>query len=257
MLDNKEQPLNTVSEVWLRKRKALDKEKRDAHLKRRQEQKQLKKSTLKTDFTSIHKLMKRRQQVDQESSRMKGVNIRIKKGSLGLSEEKQNKLLLVVRLDIHPTKRRIHKFVKQILSELRLDRLHSAVFVRNSPSMYQKLETIKPYIISGEPSLETVRNLINKRAYTMVDDKRVAISDNTMIEEALGEDGVICVEDIIHEIMNGDNPTFEKVNAYLAPFLLNTDGEKVNKVRIRKIQEKAEGQKSIFKNVNKYIEYYN
>ncbi|CAO3597582.1 unnamed protein product [Absidia cylindrospora] len=151
------------------------------------------------------------------------------------------KLLLVVRSDTVANGRNIHKKVLAVLKDMGLEKIHSAVFVRSSPALHEKLQQIRPYVATGSPSLETVRNLINKRAHTLVKGKRVPVSDNTMVEEALGDAGVICVEDIIHEIMNGDDETFDKVVSYLTPFELNKEVGNKNKVMMKKLTEQSEG----------------
>ncbi|CAO3608217.1 unnamed protein product [Cunninghamella echinulata] len=50
-------PLNTVPEVWLRKRKALDKEKRAANIRRKFEIKRSEKKSLVTEFDSLHQVL--------------------------------------------------------------------------------------------------------------------------------------------------------------------------------------------------------
>lgn len=46
-----------------------------------------------------------------------------------------------------------------------------------------------------------MQELIYKRGYGNIDKRRVALNDNKLIEEALGEStGMICVEDIVHQI---------------------------------------------------------
>ncbi|KAI9306077.1 ribosomal protein L30, ferredoxin-like fold domain-containing protein [Cunninghamella echinulata] len=257
MLDNEEKPLNTVPEVWLRKRKALDKEKRAANIRRKFEIKRSEKKSLVTEFDSLHQVLNHRRNESKEKNRVHKINKRISKGKLVISKDQQNKLLLVIRLDTSYHRRTVIGAAESTLHKLGVGRYHSAAFVRNTPDVQEKLAIVKNYVIYGEPTLETVRNLINKRAYTIIKGERVAITDNNMVEEALGDEGIICIEDIIHEIINGDIETFNKVNNFLAPFQLSRDGHSKNKVELKKMQEKADGQKSVMKNVNKYIEYYN
>lgn len=49
--------------------------------------------------------------------------------------------------------------------------------------------------------------------------KKTPISSNTQIEELLGNSGIICVEDILHEI-NSVGPNFDKVMKAIYPFIL-------------------------------------
>ena len=70
------------------------------------------------------------------------------------------------------------------------------------------------------PNLKTVRELIYKRGYAKVNRQRIPITDNSIIEKALGRCGIICVEDLIHEIFTvGRN--FKKASNFLWPFKLN------------------------------------
>ena len=46
-----------------------------------------------------------------------------------------------------------------------------------------------------------VNELLRKRGFIKKDGKRFAISDNNLIEELLGQHGVICLEDIINSLV--------------------------------------------------------
>ena len=50
------------------------------------------------------------------------------------------------------------------------------------------------------PNLKTVRELIYKRGYGKVNKQRIPLTDNAVIEKVLGDKGIICIEDLIHEI---------------------------------------------------------
>ena len=70
------------------------------------------------------------------------------------------------------------------------------------------------------PNLKTVRELVYKRGFAKVDHQRIAITDNSIIEQSLGSANIICVEDLIHEIVTvGEN--FKKANNFLWPFKLS------------------------------------
>lgn len=70
------------------------------------------------------------------------------------------------------------------------------------------------------PNLKTVRELIYKRGFAKVNKQRIPITDNSIIERALGKQKIICIEDLIHEIYTvGSN--FKKANNFLWPFKLN------------------------------------
>ncbi|KAJ8020401.1 60S ribosomal protein L7 [Holothuria leucospilota] len=110
--------------------------------------------------------------------------------------------------------------VRKILQLLRLRQIQNAVFVRLNKATLNMLHLVEPYIAWGYPSLKTVRELIYKRGYGKVQGSRLPLSDNAMIEKALGKRNIICIEDLIHEIFTvGDN--FKQANNFLWPFKLN------------------------------------
>ena len=53
----------------------------------------------------------------------------------------------------------------------------------------------------GYPNLKTVRELVLKRGFGKVNKARIQLTDNSVVEGVLGKHGIICVEDLIHEIM--------------------------------------------------------
>ena len=79
----------------------------------------------------------------------------------------------------------------------------------------------EPYVAWGSPNLKSVRELIYKRGFVKYDGKRVPITSNDLIEDKLGKYDIICVEDLIHEIVTvGKN--FKYASNFLWPFKLNT-----------------------------------
>merc|ERR1712045_447211 len=66
-----------------------------------------------------------------------------------------------------------------------------------SPNM---LRICEPYITYGSPNLKAVRDLVYKRGFVKVNGNRPPITSNDIIESKLGKMGIICVEDLIHEI---------------------------------------------------------
>merc|ERR1711974_459172 len=71
------------------------------------------------------------------------------------------------------------------------------------------------------PNLKSVRELIYKRGFVKVDGNRTAITSNDIIEKNLGRFGIICVEDLIHEIVTV-GPNFKYATNFLWPFKMNT-----------------------------------
>lgn len=110
--------------------------------------------------------------------------------------------------------------VKKVLQLFRLRQINNAVFVRLNKATLNMIRIIEPYIAWGYPNLKTTRDLIYKRGHGKVDKQRVRLADNAVVEKALGDIGVICMEDVVHEVMTcGDN--FKVVTNFLWPFKLN------------------------------------
>merc|ERR1719219_1571515 len=71
------------------------------------------------------------------------------------------------------------------------------------------------------PNLKSVRELVYKRGFVKINGNRTPITSNDLIEGSLGKFGIICVEDLIHEILSV-GPNFKYASNFLWPFKLNT-----------------------------------
>ena len=111
--------------------------------------------------------------------------------------------------------------VRKILQLLRLRQIHNGVFVRLTNATMQMIRLVEPYIAYGYPSLKSVRELVYKRGFVRVNGQRKPITDNLIIANKLKKQGVVCVEDMIHEIYTV-GPNFKKVNKFLWPFKLSS-----------------------------------
>jgi len=131
--------------------------------------------------------------------------------------EPEPKLALVVRIagvnNLHPKPRKI-------LQLLRLRQINNAVFVRLNKATATMLKLIEPYVTYGYPNLKTVKELVYKRGFVKINKQRVPITDNSIIEAKVGKHGIICIEDIVHEIFTVGEK-FKQVNKFLWPFKLN------------------------------------
>ncbi|PKI40765.1 hypothetical protein CRG98_038776 [Punica granatum] len=81
------------------------------------------------------------------------------------------------------------------------------------------LHRVEPYVTYGYPNLKSVRELIYKRGYGKLNHQRIALTNNSIIEEALGKCGIFSMEGLIHEIMTV-GPHFKEANNFLWPFKL-------------------------------------
>lgn len=68
--------------------------------------------------------------------------------------------------------------------------------------------------------MKSIRELIYKRGFLKMNGRRIPLASNDQIEKQLGRYGIICVEDLIHEISTV-GPHFKQAANYIWPFKLN------------------------------------
>merc|ERR1719395_273000 len=126
------------------------------------------------------------------------------------------KLAFVVRIrglnDMHPK-------TKKILQIMRLRQMNMGVFMKSSKAATEMLKRVEPYLSYGYPTLKSVRDLVYKRGYGKINKNRIPLNDNAVVEQGLGKYGIMCMEDLVHEIFTV-GPHFREANNFLWPFKL-------------------------------------
>jgi len=110
--------------------------------------------------------------------------------------------------------------VKKAMQLLRLRQINNGVFVRINKCSLALLRMVEPYITFGYPNLKSVRDLIYKRGFATINRQRIPLTNNQMIEKHLGKYGIVCMEDLVHEIVTCGR-FFKMANSFLWPFKLN------------------------------------
>ena len=132
---------------------------------------------------------------------------------------------------------------RKTLQLLRLLHINSGVFVKLTKATIEMLRIVEPLIAYGYPNLKSVRELIYKRGYGKIRNsknsfpQRIPLSDNAIIEEHLGKYGIVCMEDLIHEIYTV-GPNFKQASNFLWPFKLSNP---TGGFRPRKFKHYVEG----------------
>ena len=126
---------------------------------------------------------------------------------------------------------------RKILQLLRLLQINNGVFIKLTKATSEMLKVVEPFVAYGYPSIKTVRDLIYKRGYGKVNKQRIALTDNQIIEENLGKYSIICMEDLIHEIVTV-GPNFKQASNFLWPFKLSNP---TGGFRTRKFKHFVEG----------------
>ncbi|KAF1347445.1 60s ribosomal protein-like protein l7 [Lizonia empirigonia] len=202
-----------VPESVLKKQKASQKatESKAADLQKKREANKQKRETIFKRAEKYHQ-----EYVKAERDIIEAKRQAKKDNSLFVPAE--SKLAFVVRIKginkIDPKKRKT-------LQLLRLLQINNGVFVRLTKATSEMLKIVEPFIAYGYPNLKTVRELVYKRGYGKVNKQRLPITDNELIEQNLGQYGIVCVEDLIHEIYTV-GPNFKQASNFLWPFKLSS-----------------------------------
>jgi len=208
----KKAPGVPIPETLLKKRKTLEKLQAERTAKLLELRKK-KKAQRKVIFKRAEVYVKEYRNLEKQQITLR----RQAKAAGGFYLEPEAKLAFVVRIrginGVAPK-------TKKILQLLRLRQLNNGVFVRLNGASREMLTRVDPFITFGYPNLKTVRELVYKLGFAKVNKQRAAITDNAIIEQHLGKYGILCVEDIVHELYTV-GPHFREVNKFLWPFKLN------------------------------------
>ncbi|CCU77374.1 60S ribosomal protein L7 [Blumeria hordei DH14] len=213
-----------VPETLLKKRKSQEKarEERAAEIETKKKAQKEKRGVI---FKRAEKYVKEYRDMEREKIRLSRLSKQ--EGTYFIPAEER--LVFVVRI------KGINKIApkpRKILQLLRLLQINNGVFVRMTKATLEMLKVVEPWIAYGYPNLKTIRELIYKRGYGKVDKQRIALTDNSIIEENLGKFGIVCMEDLIHEIFTV-GPNFKSASNFLWPFKLSnpTGGFRSRKFR--------------------------
>lgn len=245
--------LNSNPEVLLRKRKNADRkriEKQEQICERQLNKNKLKKKN-QNKFIRAETLVSNHKSNELERKRIKSL---IKKQKQTQQQQESAaadsgdaKLLFLIRIPNHTKGLKLPSKVYKILKDLKLTSVNTGTFVKADSQTMDSLKFVAPYVLVGQPSLTSIRKLFQKRARIMVPDeeqeqekttneqeagqledsesetkqKIIKLDNNQLVEDKFGNDlGLICIEDLIHEISQlSDN--FNSITNWLLPFQLN------------------------------------
>ena len=111
--------------------------------------------------------------------------------------------------------------ILKVLQLFHLQQIFNGTFVKFAKASINMLRIVEPYIAWGYPNLKSVNELIYKRGYGKINKKRIGLTDNVLIDRSLGKYGIICMEDLIHEICTVGK-CFKEANNFLWPFKLSS-----------------------------------
>ncbi|KAI9846780.1 MAG: 60S ribosomal protein L7 [Sclerophora amabilis] len=218
-----------VPETLLKKRKSQEKQREDraADLDKKRKASKEKRGVI---FKRAESYVKEYRDAEREKIRLH----RLSKQEGSYYVPAEPKLVFVIRI------KGINKIApkpRKILQLLRLLQINNGVFVRLTKATTEMLKIVEPFIAYGYPNLKSVRELIYKRGYGKVDKQRIPLTDNALVEANLGKYGIVCMEDLIHEIITV-GPNFKQASNFLWPFKLSNP---TGGFRTRKFKHFVEG----------------
>lgn len=218
-----------VPESLLKKRKSQEKARaeRSAAIEKRKAANKEKRGVI---FKRAEKYVKEYRDAEREKIRL----ARVAKKEDAAYIPAEAKLIFVVRI------KGINKMPpkpRKTLQLLRLLQINNGVFIKVTKATTEMLKIVEPWVAYGYPNLKSVKELIYKRGYGKVDKQRIALTDNVIIEDNLGQYGIVCMEDLIHEIFTV-GPNFKQASNFLWPFKLSNP---TGGFRTRKFKHFIEG----------------
>ena len=207
-------------ETLLRRRERAEEERLQANLQaERQRILEQKKSRIPQVKTAASFIAQNRTKRKSE----KALIVRSRRQRLDIPQD--GRLLFAIRLhvSVHAANQ-----IKKALHRVRLFERYTGVFLKADEETSSLLKTAEPFIAFGTPSKEMVDKLIRKRARIQRGGDEVILKDNTFVEESLGAQDILCIDDLIYEISEVTDK-FEVANKFLRPFKLNPPKEKFSK----------------------------
>ncbi|KAL1763910.1 60S ribosomal protein L7, partial [Sigmodon hispidus] len=121
----------------------------------------------------------------------------------------------------HLRKKIALKTLRKARRKLIYEKIFNGTFVKLNKASINMLWIVEPYLAWGYPNLKSVNELIYKGGYGKINKKRIALTDNSLIARSLGKYGIICMEDLLHEIYSVGKH-FKEANNFLWPFKLSS-----------------------------------
>ncbi|KAL1895321.1 60S ribosomal protein L7 [Ceratocystis pirilliformis] len=213
-----------VPETLLKKRKSQEKA-RAERLAEVEATKKANKEKRATIFKRAEKYIKEYRDDEREKLRLS----RVAKDDNSAYIPAEAKLIFVLRIK---GVSKVPPKPRKILQLLRLLQINNGVFVKVTKATAEMIKIVEPWVAYGYPNLKTVKELIYKRGYGKINKQRVALTDNSIVEASLGKYGIICMEDLVHEIITV-GPNFKQAANFLWPFKLSnpTGGFRPRKFR--------------------------
>jgi len=135
---------------------------------------------------------------------------KLRKNSSKVIDLEENSVILVLRIK---GDKNLSTQQRKILRKMGLFRAHEAHIFKVDESLKNHLKAVENFVIYGKINRKTIKQLISKRGKFLVEKKVELISSNKIVEDILGNFGIVCVEDMVGEISGGSKNFSEVKNA--------------------------------------------
>ena len=165
--------------------------------------------SVREKFVRLESIVKRARDITRNAKRVKAIRQKLVHKPL-VATPKETKTVTLIMRNGKSTKNSCGG-IYRALEKFNLTHRNSAVFVRLTDSALNELRIIRHFVCWGQPSLKSVKDILYKHgAIKNADGRYVALSDNRTVEAVLGQYGIVCVEDLVHEL-HSLGPHFDEV----------------------------------------------
>ncbi|KAL7701152.1 60S ribosomal protein L7 [Lotmaria passim] len=194
-------------------------ERRERHKNKLDAKRKRKLSTKK--FITAQTILKHAQRKEHQGRKFQKLGERLEGKRRGLKTDaylaslKESPVKLVVRAKGS----QIPPEVAAAFRKLGLEKIYSARLICMTPRTHKLTEQLAPFSIVGQPDRAQLESLLRTRGslYSEETQTKRFISGNLLLEQALGQYNVLCIEDLVETIASRSEHV-EEVLRHIAPF---------------------------------------
>ncbi|KAG5480994.1 hypothetical protein LSCM1_06668 [Leishmania martiniquensis] len=194
-------------------------ERRDRHKSKLDAKRERKLSTKK--FISAQTILKHAQRKENQGRKFQKIGEKVegRRRRVNFGELKKRLRESPVRLVVRAKGSQIPPEVASAFKKLGLAKIYSGRLMCLTPRTEKLIEQLTPFSIVGEPDRAQLESLLRTRGslYNEETQTKRLISGNLLLEQALGQYNVLCIEDLVETIAtNGEH--VEDILRHIAPF---------------------------------------
>ncbi|CAJ1021924.1 hypothetical protein Q4I32_002771 [Leishmania shawi] len=194
-------------------------ERRDRHKKKLDAKRKQRLSTKK--FISAQTILKHAQRKEHQGRKFQKIGEKVegRRRHANMEELKKKLRESPVRLVVRAKGSQIPPEVASAFKKVGLLKIYAARLITLTPRTEKLVEQLTPFSIVGEPDRAQLESLLRTRGalYNEETQTKRLISGNLLLEQALGQYNVLCIEDLVETIASHGEHV-EEVLRHIAPF---------------------------------------